>query len=385
MIGNFSSPQIIRVLKKKSVLGLLSVLVAIVAILWSLEYIGVDTAVLTGTGLTAMTPLALAATGECINEKAGVINIGLEGIFLITALVGVYGAELFGGWIGGLLFGMGIGAFIGLLFGLLSVYMRGGQIIAGMGINIFALGIVSFFLMAIWGQAGQYTPHGKALLVPSISTPFGLLSPLVFVAIGVAILAHVLLHRTLIGVKIRAAGEKPESADVAGAGVNRIRILTCIFGAALCGLGGAFMSLAWLHTIGKEMVAGYGFIALACVVFAGLEPLLALGVAFIFGLTRALDPWIAIIPGVKWATLQSIVPYMIIFIIILVIVGLKMHFLKRVAPYITILALLTALWATGISMEYFLRTTPYFAVLVALVVVGRKLFPRAIGKPYVRE
>ncbi len=384
MMDDISS-RIIRILKKRRVLGLPIVLVAVVAILWSLEYIDVDTAVLTGTGLTAMVPLAFAATGECINQKAGVINIGLEGIFLITALMGVYGAELFGSWIGGLLFGIGIGAFIGLLFGLISVYMRGGQIIAGMGINIFALGTVSFLLMAIWGQAGQYTPHGKELFVPMMSTPLGLLSPLVLVAIAAAILAHVLLHKTLLGVKIRAAGEKPESADVAGIGVNRTRILTCVFGAALCGLGGAFMSLTWLHTVGKEMVAGYGFIALACVVFAGLEPLLALGAAFIFGLTRALDPWIAIMPGVKWATLQSIVPYIVILIFVLIIVGMKWHYLKRIAPYITILALFTGVLATGISMEYLLRTTPYFAVLVALVVVGERLFPRGLGKPYTRE
>lgn len=382
---NDTSSRIIRILKKRSILVLLIVLAAIVAILWGLEYIGIDTAVLTGTGLTAMVPLAFAATGECINQKAGVINIGLEGIFLITALMGIYGAEFFRSWIGGLLFGIGIGAFIGLLFGVISVYMKGGQIIAGMGVNIFALGMVSFLLMAIWGQAGQYTPHGKELFVPTVSTPLGLLSPLVFVAVAAAILAHIILHKTLLGIKIRAAGEKPESADVAGIGVNRIRILTCVFGAALCGLGGAFMSLTWLHTVGKEMVAGYGFIALACVVFAGLEPLLALGAAFIFGLTRALDPWIAIMPGVKWATLQSVVPYMIILIFILIIVAIRWHFLKRIAHYIIILALFTAVFATGISMEYFLRTTPYFAVLVALAVVGERLFPKAIGKPYTRE
>lgn len=295
---------------------------------------------LLGTSLTAMTPLVLAAVGESLNEKAGTINIGLEGIFLITALMGVFGAELVGNWMGGLLFGVGVGALIGFMFAVICVYWRGDQIIAGLGLIMFGSGMVPFWLMAIWGQAGQYTPFGEELFVPQISTPLGSLSLLFFAAIGIAILAHFILHRTLIGVKIRAAGEKPESADVAGISVNQLRLVVCVIGAALAGLGGAFMSLSWVHTVTKEMVAGYGFIALACVVFAGLEPLETLIPAFLFGFGRALTPWANINPAV-----MNLFP----------------------------------------GASYFIKMAPFILVLVAIAIVGRRLFPSAMGEPYVRE
>jgi len=330
-------------LKKKAV-GYLIAITAIVIFLVLIKY-GLDldwsqVGALVATGLTAMTPLVLAAVGECINQKAGTINVGLEGIFLFTALLGVYGAELFGGWVGGLLFATLIGAFIGFLFGLGCVYLRANQVIVGMALNIFAAGMVAYLMMAIWGQAGQYTPLAPETFMPSVSTPLGPLSFMFFVAIGIAVLAHVILHKTLLGIKIKAVGEKPESADVAGVRVDHIRIFTCTLGASLCAMGGAFMSLSWIHAVTNDMVAGYGFIALACVVFSGLEPLLVLVPAFLFGLGRALAPWAGITPAVK-----AIFPGII----------------------------------------YFLRMVPFILVLVALVIVGKRLFPRAMGKPYIRE
>ncbi len=332
-----------KTLRKKSVgysVVFAVLVIFIVLIKYSLDLHWSQVGALIGTALTAMTPLVFAAVGECINERAGTINIGLEGIFLFTAFLGVYGAELFGGWLGGLLFATLIGAFIGLIFGLISVYLRADQIIAGMALNIFAVGMIAFLMMAIWGQAGQYTPLAKETFMPMVGTPFGSLSLLTFVAVAIAVLAHVILHRTLLGVKIKAAGEKPESADVAGVQVGHIRILACVIGASLCAMGGAFMSLSWIHAVTNEMIAGYGFIALACVVFAGLEPLLVLIPAFLFGLGRALAPWAGITPAVK-----------------------------AIFPGIT----------------YFLRMLPFILVLIALIIVGKKLFPRALGKPYVRE
>jgi simple sugar transport system permease protein len=332
-----------KMLRRKAVgysIAFAAIAIFIILIKYGLDLDWTQVGALIGTGLTAMTPLVFAAVGECINERAGTINIGLEGIFLFAALIGVYGAELLRSWAGGLLFATLIGAFIGLIFGLICVYLRADQIIAGMALNIFAAGMIAYLMMAIWRQAGQYTPIAKETFMPMVSTPLGSLSFLTFVAVGVAILAHVLLHRTLLGIKIRAAGEKPESADVAGVQVNYIRILTCVLGASLCAIGGAFMSLSWIHAITNDMVAGYGFIALACVVFAGLEPLLVLIPAFLFGLGRALAPWAGITPAVR-----GIFP----------------------------------------GMTYFLRMIPFILVLIALVIVGKKLFPRALGKPYTRE
>jgi simple sugar transport system permease protein len=149
---------------------LLLALIAITIFMWILSLFGFNTKIIIEATLLAMTPLALAAIGESLNEKAGTVNIGLEGIFLISALTGVYVAELAGNGVVGLLGGTLVGAFIGFIFGLLSVYGRGDQIIAGMGINIFALGFVPYSLMAFWGTPGIRIPPREVLVQP-IDTP----------------------------------------------------------------------------------------------------------------------------------------------------------------------------------------------------------------------
>jgi ABC-type uncharacterized transport system permease subunit len=325
-------------LRNKKVMGFFGALVAFIIILYLIAWADMKPSLLVETGLIAMTPLALAAVGECINEKAGTINIGLEGILGITCVIGVWGAELFGSGVMGLLVGFIAGAFIGFIFAIISVYGRADQMVAGMGINLLALGLVAYLLMSIWGFPGIYVFSNK-LVVSPIHTPWGSLHPVTIIAIAAAILAQIFLYKTLFGLRIRAAGEKPEAVDVAGVSVARIRIIASTFGAALCGLGGAFLALGWFGAIVKEISAGRGFIALACVVFAGAEPLVALGAAFIFGFTDGLASWIAITPGVK-----NVIPV------------------------------------------YFINMIPYIATIVIVTVaIGRRGFPRAAGKPYLRE
>ncbi|MCS7287178.1 MAG: ABC transporter permease [Anaerolineae bacterium] len=286
----------------------------------------------------AMTPLVLAAVGECINQKAGVINIGLEGILLLTSVLGVYGAELFGNGWGGLFFGMIVGALIGLFLGLISVYARAAQVIAGIGINVFAIGFVPFLLRSIWGFPGIHL-FPRALMVQPLYTPIGRINPVTIIAIALAILGHLFLHRTVLGFRIKACGERPEAADVAGIRIDLIRLFTATLGGALCGLGGAFMPLGWFGGVVKEISAGRGFIALACVVFSGLEPLLALAAAFIFGFAEGFAYAVAITPGVK-----EIIPFYFVHMI----------------PYITTL-------------------------LVVTIAIGQRRFPAASGLPYRRE
>ena len=138
----------------KLLLGFLT-LVIVLVIAW---IFGLSPIALIEAGLLAMTPLALAAIGECVNEKAGLVNIGLEGILLITAVAGVYGAELAGNGYVGLLVGMLVGGLIGFLFGLASVYGRAAQIVAGIGINVFAVGFVPYVIMALWAFPGIHIP-----------------------------------------------------------------------------------------------------------------------------------------------------------------------------------------------------------------------------------
>jgi simple sugar transport system permease protein len=294
------------------------------------------------TGLLAMTPLALAAVGECLNEQAGTVNVGMEGIFLISAVLGVYWAEVFQSGLCGLLLGAAIGALIGLLFGLVCIYGKANQVVAGMGINIFALGLGPYLLMSIWAFPGIHV-FPRNLMFPALQlgvadTRFSL-SPVTIAAIVISILAYLVVNRTLLGIRIKASGENPIAVDVAGISVGRIRLLMCVVGGALAGLGGAFMPLAWFGGVVKEISAGRGFIALAAVVFAGLNPLLALVAAFIFGFSEGLAFTVVVTPGVK-----EIVPF------------------------------------------YFVQMAPYAVTLLILVAaIGGKRFPRALGKPYVRE
>lgn len=294
------------------------------------------------TGLLAMTPLALAAVGECLNEQAGTINVGMEGIFLITAVLGVYWAEIFESGLYGLLLGSATGAVIGLVFGLVCIYGKANQVIAGMGLNIFALGLGPYLLMAIWAFPGIHVFRHELMFLPQQFNIWGAsfgVNAVTIAAIIITLLAHLLLHRTLLGVRIRAAGENPIAVDVAGVSVGHVRLLMCVVGAALAGLGGAFMPLAWFGGVVKEISAGRGYIALAAVVFAGLDPLLALAAAFIFGFSEGVAFTVVVTPGVK-----EIVPF------------------------------------------YFVQMAPYVVTLLILVVaLGGKKFPRALGKPYVRE
>jgi len=290
------------------------------------------------TGLLAMTPLALAAVGECLNEKAGLVNIGLEAIFMVSATVAVWFAEVGRSGYTGLLGGAAVGALLGLGLGAVSVYGRADQIIAGMGLNVFALGFVPFLLISLWAFPGIHV-FPNELMVPRVSTPVGQVSPVTLAAVALAVLAHLLLHRTVLGFRIRAVGEKPEAVDVAGLRVDRLRLLTATVGGALAGLGGAFLPLGWFGALVKEISAGRGFIALACVVFAGLEPLLALGAALLFGLADGFASAVAVTPGVK----------------------------ERV-PF------------------YFVAMIPYALTLgVVAAVIGRRRFPSTVGRPYARE
>ncbi len=308
-------------------------LAAIVILLYGLEQAGLKIPSLIEMSLLVMTPLGLAAVGESINQKAGLINIGLEGIFLISAVIGVYAAVKIGSGVLGVLIGSLAGAFIGLLFAVICVYGRANQIVAGMGINIIAIGFVPFFMMTVWRSWLLTIPQYQisAIFYHPIR-----LQPVTVLAIIAAILASILLYKTLFGLRIRAAGEKPEAVDVAGVRVDRIRLFTATLGGALCGLGGAFLALGWFGGIVKEISAGRGFIALACVVCAGLRPLRALGFAFMFGFAEALAVTIAIL-------------------------------YKDILP------------------ENFIYMIPYIVTLVAVIIVGKAMFPQAIGKPYVRE
>lgn len=294
--------------------------------------------------LRVATPLLLAAIGETYAERAGILNLGIEGTMFFGAFIGFLIGDLTGSLWVGLLAAIVSGVLAGLLMALLSVTLGVNQHVSGLGITLLLSGLALFGFRLRYG--GRSTP-------PSID-PFGQWAPLANVPILrvlfqqyaltyiafllIVPLAGWLLYRTSFGLKIRAVGENPEAADAAGVNVFAIRYLALMIGGALMGAGGAFLSIAQLGAFTHGIIAGRGWVALALVIFGNWDPLKVMGGALIFGGTFALQ-----------LRLQAM--------------GLQLP-----VPYETFLAL------------------PYLVTIVALVIAGRNAsYPAALLQPYRRE
>jgi ABC-type uncharacterized transport system permease subunit len=242
------------------------------------------------------TPLVFAALGGLLCERSGVINIGLEGMMLMGAFFGIFGADLTSSWLVGCLTGMAAGGALALLHAILSVSFRADQVVSGTGINILALGITGYVFVAHYGDQG--TP-GDVPRVPSVSLPLvedidffgeaiGNANLLTWVALLFVVLATVFLFRTPRGLRLRSVGEKPRAAETVGVSVIRTRYVAVIVSGFLAGLGGAYLSIALLGSFTENMTAGRGFIALAAVIFGAWRPFGALVAALLFGFSSAL-------------------------------------------------------------------------------------------------
>ncbi|HWK66297.1 MAG TPA: ABC transporter permease [Rhizobiaceae bacterium] len=250
---------------------------------------------LLAAGIRLATPIALAAVGETLSQRAGVINVGIEGIMLVGAFIAVLFSVLTGSpWVG-LLAAMIAGALLGALHAFFAVRLKVEQIVSGIALLFLGLGLSGYGFRLTLGKDGAAVP------VPGFSelNLFGLaelpvMGPVLFgqhalVYLGVisaAVLAFI-LARTRLGIMIKAAGDYPAAADAAGVGVDRIRFLCVTVGGVFAGAGGAFLSTAQLWGFVENMVAGRGFLAISCVVFARWNPLLAILVALGFGIADA--------------------------------------------------------------------------------------------------
>ncbi len=269
------------------------------------------------TSLMAMVPIVLTSVGAVWSERAGVVSIGYEGVLLMSAFFGAIVAEVTGSGVMGLIGGIVTGMIFGILHGVLTVYLKGDHVIPGIGINLLAMGVVPFGILAYWGTAGQ---HQVAVTLWSWNTKYGKISPMIFVTIAIALITWWVLFKTPLGLRVRSVGENPEAADALGINVEKYRFWSTVYGHALAGLGGAYMSVAWLGVVQKTMSAGRGFIALANMVFSGWNPLVALLGGWLFGFFDALAAWLAplhIIPG----QFILMLPYIMTLIIVAGIIG----------------------------------------------------------------
>lgn len=251
---------------------------------------------LAAAGVRLATPLILAGLGEIFSERSGVLNIGLEGM-LVAGTFGAYlGALVTNSPWGGALGGMLAGAFIGLLFAVMSITLRGDQVVLGTGINILALGLSSFFFRAMYRSGiPQTIPSFEKWPVPGLSKipvlgeVFFNHVPVVYLAYLLAPIVYFVLFRTSWGLKLRSVGEYPRAAETAGINVQSTRYLAVILCGMLAGLGGTYLTVGQLSAFTEGLVSGRGFIALAAVIFGRWNPLGVVLACLLFGTADALQ------------------------------------------------------------------------------------------------
>lgn len=241
------------------------------------------------------TPLLLAGLGETFTERAGVLNIGLEGIMLTGAFTGFAVTALTGANWMGTAAAMLAGAVIGLVFALLTVTLKADQIVVGVAVNMFGMGVTSFLYRKLFatGGASVLIDRYEPIPIPGLSE-LPILGPvlfnqniIVYATYLLIPLAAFILYRTSWGLEITATGQHPRAADSVGINVFRVRYATVIVGAALAALGGSFLSMGHSSTFFENMTSGRGFIVLAVVIFGRWNPYGVLAAALIFGLANS--------------------------------------------------------------------------------------------------
>ena len=283
--------------------------------------------------LDASMIFTFAALGELINQRSGVLNVGIEGVMLFGATLGFITAQSTGNYWLGFLVGIAIGGLLGFLHGFVSITLGVDQVVSGMGIWILGFGLTTYIGSPFTGPLGM----------ERIPTVLGL-SPFFYLGIVLVIVTWFILSKTSSGLRIRSVGENPSVEEVSGINVSRTRYMCVIIGGMLMGLAGAIYSLAYNPVWSYNSIMGWGFIALALVFFSMWNPLTLLAGSMLFGILwqLSLNP-------------QLVLP--------------------------------------GILSRYIWRTVPFVITLGALVLMSTKWFrtrwgaakPEALGQPYIKE
>lgn len=263
---------------------------------------------LIASALRLGTPILFAALGEAVSQRSGVLNVGIEGIMLVGAFTGVWASFATGSpWLG-FLAAMIAGIAMAGIHVVLCLHLRLDQIVAGIGLTVLGLGLSGFGNRLVFGT-GQATQvpvferldFGALSRMDFIGPAFFQLHALVYIAVALAFATWWFVSRTGWGLAIRAAGEDPVSANAAGIGVIRTRTACVLWGGAMAGAGGAYLSVAQIGSFVEDMVAGRGFIAIACVVYGRWNPIGVLLATLFFGAADAaqirLQP---LFPGVPY-------------------------------------------------------------------------------------
>jgi len=283
---------------------------------------------LIGSTLVWATPLAYAAVGGMINERSGVVNIGLEGMMLAGAFFACLGADKFGNWEMGLVIAAIAGGAFALLHAFFAIHLRADQIVGGTAINFLALGVTGYFFIQVYGDNG--TP-GDLPRVPNAQVPglhkhtflgdsFGNLNWMIWASFVLLIVTHITLFHTPVGLRLRAVGEHPRAAETVGISVYATRYVAVVVSGILAALGGAYLSIGFVGSFGENMTAGRGFIALAAVIFGNWRPFGAYAAAILFGASTALSFRLAVYSDAASVLFQAL-PYVLTLIAVAGVIG----------------------------------------------------------------
>ena len=294
------------------------------------------------------TPLTFAALGGMFSERAGVVNIGLEGMMLMGAFFAIVAADKLDSWPLGVLAAIVAGGLTALIHAFVSISLRADQIVSGTAINFLALGVTGYFFIDVYGDQG--TPGEGIPRIPTVNLDFlssipgigtfledvfGHLNLMVWLSFVLLIVSYFVMFKSPVGLRLRAVGEHPRAADTVGISVYTTRYVAVVISGMLAALGGAYLSIGFLGSFNENMTAGRGFIALAALIFGNWRPLGLFGAALLFGFSSALA--------------------------------------QRLPEYSSSGAIL-------------FQALPYVLTLIAVAgVIGRSIPPAAVGRPYVKQ
>jgi ABC-type uncharacterized transport system permease subunit len=276
------------------------------------------------------TPLILAALGGLLSERAGIVDLAIEAKLLAAAFAAASAAAITGSaWIG-LAAGMLAAMLCAALHGLACITYGGSQLVSGMALNILVAGLTPT-LASAWFHLGARTPllgsdqRFGPVALPLAGRLVGGHNLLVYLTVLLVPLTAFLLYRTRFGLRLRAVGENPEAVEAAGISVARLRYLALLLGAALCGMGGAYLSLAQAGGFVRDMSAGKGYVALAALIAGRWRPLPACGACLLFALADALQVRLqgTVLPGIGALPVQAVqaLPYIVTVLLLAALAG----------------------------------------------------------------
>lgn len=278
------------------------------------------------TMLSLATPFLYASLGETFSQLSGVVNLGVDGIMLLSAFFAFYTVLLTGNiWLG-LFVAVVVGLLMGLLMSVVSVTFKAQQGISGIGLQIFGLGLSSLLFKALVGTVQTVSGFSRVRIPLLADIPF--FGPILFdntlLVYGAFLMVPVcwiILEKTTLGLKIKAVGQNPGAADSVGISVNKIRYLSVCIGAALAGVAGASISISISNLFQDNITAGQGFIAVALVYFGGWSPIGVLGGALLFSFANSAQIWLQVLGVDIPASLAVMIPYILTIVVLTVSVN----------------------------------------------------------------